>query len=95
MARTAQLKTPAATPTARPAPSVGRDIAYHGDTAGHQRILEALGAVPELTAALPGAAAVEEQIAGKWSPLKTFFFVLVFCSTAWATISAAVIYAFN
>ena len=47
--------------------------------------------MPELNANLTGAA-VDER-ADKWPPLKTLFFVLVFCSTAWATISAALLYA--
>lgn len=88
MARTAKS---AASETARLMPQARRDVAYHGDVAGHQRILEALGAVPELNANLTGAA-VDER-ADKWPPLKTLFFVLVFCSTAWATISAALLYA--
>jgi hypothetical protein len=94
MARTAQLEKSAASTTGRVAPSVEREIAYHGDVAGHRRILEALGAVPELSAGLPGVGAADER-ADKWPPLKTLFFVLVFCSTAWATLSAAIIYAFN
>jgi hypothetical protein len=95
MARTARLKKFAGSPATRPAPSVGRDIAYHGDVAGHQRILEALGAVPELSSAVPGASTMDDARADKWPAIKTFFFVMVFCSTAWATISAAVLFAFR
>ncbi|HEX7006774.1 MAG TPA: hypothetical protein VF274_06535 [Alphaproteobacteria bacterium] len=95
MARSAHLKKSVAESTARPVPSTGRNVAYHGDTAGHRRILEALGAVPELGDNLPGIGATDQPVADKWPPLKTFFFILVFCSTAWATISAAVLYAFN
>ena len=95
MARTARLKKSAA-PTGRAAP-IGRETAYHGDVAGHQKIMQALGAVPELNDVLPrydGAAATDHSEA-RWPAIKTFFFVLVFCSTAWATISAALLLAFR
>ena len=93
MARSARLKNPQTPATARPAPSAGREVAYHDDVSGHHRILEALGAVPEFGPAAAGHVADEQD--GRWSPLKTMFFVLVFCTTAWATISAAVILAFG
>jgi hypothetical protein len=96
MARTARLKKLTASATARPAPLVGRRTAYHGDVTGHQKIMEALGAVPELNDATPrldGAAANQGET--RWPAIKTFFFVIVFCSTAWATISAAILMAFR
>jgi hypothetical protein len=95
MARTAPLKKSAATPSGAASALLGRETAYHGDIVGHQKIMEALGAVPELNDAMPrvgGAMAETEQ---RWHPLKTFFFVIVFCATAWATISAAVLMAFR
>ncbi|HVO14581.1 MAG TPA: hypothetical protein VMV26_05170 [Alphaproteobacteria bacterium] len=96
MARTQRLKKSAGAPTGRTA-LIGRETAYHGDVAGHQKIMQALGAVPELNDMLPrhdGAAAADHGEA-RWPALKTFFFVLVFCSTAWATISAALLLAFR
>jgi hypothetical protein len=96
MARTARLKKATASVTARPAPLVGRQTAYHGDVAGHQKIMEALGAVPELTDAMPRLdGTVAEQSEARWPAIKTFFFVMVFCATAWATISAAILMAFR
>jgi hypothetical protein len=95
MARTARLKKSVAAPTGRTA-LFGRETAYHGDVAGHQKIMQALGAVPELNDVLPrydGAAADHSE--ARWPAIKTFFFVLVFCSTAWATISAALLLAFR
>ena len=99
MARTARLKN-IGTPAAAPAQGlVGRQTAYHADVAGHRRIMEALGAVPELHDTMPHGAMAQTGAVGeseeRWHPLKTFFFVIVFCATAWATISAAVLVAFH
>jgi hypothetical protein len=95
MARTARLKKLAAAPAGHRA-LFRRETAYHGDLAGHHKIMQALGAVPELTEAMPrhdGAAAAHDE--ARWPAIKTFFFVIVFCSTAWATISSAVLLAFR
>ena len=95
MARTARLKN-TGMPASAPVPGlVGRETAYHGDIAGHRRIMEALGAVPELHDTMPRADGAVGQSEERWHPLKTFFFVIVFCATAWATISAAVLMAFR
>jgi hypothetical protein len=95
MARTARLKKSTIAPTGHRA-LLERETAYHGDLAGHQKIMQALGAVPELNDVMPrhdGAIAAHDE--ARWPALKTFFFVLVFCSTAWATISAALLLAFR